>query len=41
VTTGETKDNRVEIMSGLSGGEKVIVNPEMGLKDDMLVRTAQ
>ena len=41
VTIGQTRDDRVEIVSGLSGGEKVIVNPDRELQDDMLVKTAQ
>ena len=40
VTAGESKDGRTEIMSGLAGGEKVIVGPPSELKDDVLVNPA-
>ncbi len=41
VTPGESKDGRTEILSGLSGGEKIIVKPAADVRDDMLVRTLQ
>jgi len=41
VTVGDTKDGRTEIMSGLSGGEKVIVKPSLELKNDVLIKTVQ
>ena len=41
VTVGDSKDGRTEIMSGLSGGEKVIVKPSLELKNDVLVKTVQ
>jgi hypothetical protein len=41
VTVGESRDGRTEIISGLSGGEKVIVKPGQDLRDDMLVKTMQ
>jgi RND family efflux transporter MFP subunit len=41
VVTGESRDGRTEIMSGLKGGEKVIVGPSGEITDDMPVRTVQ
>ena len=41
VTVGDTKDGRSEITNGLSGGEKVIVKPNLELQNDVLVKTAQ
>ncbi len=41
VTAGESRDGRTEILSGLSGGEKIIVKPDKELRDDMLVKTMQ
>ena len=41
VTVGESRDGRTEIISGLSGGEKVIVKPGQDLREYMLVKTMQ
>lgn len=41
VTTGASRDARTEITSGLTGGEKVVVNPRDELSDGMLVRTTE
>lgn len=41
VVVGESRDGRIEIVSGLSGGEKVVASPPADLKDGSLVRTAQ
>ncbi len=40
VKTGATIGSEVEISSGLSGGEKVVVNPPGGLRDGQTVRVA-
>lgn len=41
VSAGDSKDGRSEILSGLSGGEKVIVNPSTELKNDQLVKPSR
>lgn len=41
VTTGAVTDDRVEIVDGLSGGERVVINPDKLLEDGMLVRVSQ
>ncbi len=41
VTTGETRDQRTEILDGLSGGEKVIVDPPQEIGAGSLVKTAR
>lgn len=41
VQVGERKEDRSEILSGLSGGEKVIVSPPREFKEGMIVKTAQ
>ena len=41
VEVGEEKEDRSEILSGLSGGEKVVVSLPKELKEGILVRTAQ
>ena len=41
VEVGEEKEDRSEILSGLSGGEKVVVSLPKEFKEGMLVRTAQ
>lgn len=41
VQIGETKDGRAEALGGLSGGEKVVLDPSRDLKDRQLVRAAQ
>jgi RND family efflux transporter MFP subunit len=41
VTTGRTHDGRTEIASGLSGGERVVVDPPMDLRGGQLVKVAE
>ena len=41
VEVGEAKQDRTEIVSGLSGGEKVVVSLPQEFKEGMLVKTAQ
>ena len=41
VEVGEEKEDRSEILSGLSGGEKVVVSLPQEFKDGILVKTAQ
>lgn len=41
VTVGEEKEDRSEILKGLSGGEKVVVSLPKEFKEGMLVKTAQ
>ena len=41
VEVGEEKEDRTEILKGLSGGEKVVVSPPKEFKEGMLVKTAQ
>ena len=41
VQAGESRDGRTEIISGLSGGEKVILAPRPDLKEATLVKTTQ
>ncbi|MCI0681781.1 MAG: efflux RND transporter periplasmic adaptor subunit [Gemmataceae bacterium] len=41
IDTGETRDGRVLITGGLSAGERVVVDPPAGLKEEMLVKIAQ
>ena len=41
VEVGEEKEDRSEILQGLSGGEKVIVSLPKEFKEGMLVKTAQ
>jgi RND family efflux transporter MFP subunit len=40
-TTGEPNEGLVEIKSGLSGGEQVVVNPPPGLKDGEQIKLAE
>lgn len=40
VKTGTSIGSEIEILSGLSGGEKVVVNPPGGLRDGQTVRVA-
>ena len=41
VQAGEKKADRSEILSGLSGGERVVVSPPKEFKEGMIVKTAQ
>ncbi|MBC7965025.1 MAG: efflux RND transporter periplasmic adaptor subunit [Fuerstia sp.] len=41
VEVGEEKEDRSEILKGLSGGENVVVSPPKEFNEGMLVRTAQ
>ena len=41
VQAGEKKEDRSEILSGLNGGEKVVVSPPKDFKEGMIVKTAQ
>lgn len=41
VTTGGDKDGRTEILSGLTGGERVIVRPPEGLQDGGAVKVRE
>ena len=38
ISVGESRDGRTEILSGLSGGEKVVAGPPAELKNDELVK---
>ena len=41
VQAGEKKEDRSEILGGLSGGEKVVVSPPKEFNEGMIVKTAQ
>jgi len=41
IDTGETRDGRVQVTGGLSAGERVVLDPPAGVKEDMLVKIAQ
>ena len=41
VQTGEKKEDRTEVLSGLQGGEKVVVSPPQEFREGMAVRAAQ
>ena len=41
VTVGEARDDRMEVTSGLSGGERVVTSPDKELLDGTLVRVTQ
>jgi RND family efflux transporter MFP subunit len=41
VAVGESKDGRVEVISGLTGGERVVLAPGEKLVQDQLVKVAQ
>jgi RND family efflux transporter MFP subunit len=38
IEPGEAKEGRVRVQSGLQGGERLVVEPPEGLRDDLLVR---
>jgi multidrug efflux pump subunit AcrA (membrane-fusion protein) len=40
VTVGAERDGRVEILSGLSGGERVILDPPAEIAEGMLLRVS-
>jgi hypothetical protein len=41
IQTGEKKEDRTEVLSGLQGGEKVVVSPSQEFREGMPVRAAQ
>ena len=41
IRTGEKKEDRTEILEGLSGGEKVVVSEPKEFREGLLVKTAQ
>lgn len=41
ITVGDSRDGRTEILEGLKGGEKVVLNPPADLKADQLVTEPQ
>lgn len=41
IRTGEKKEDRTEILEGLSGGEKVVVSEPREFREGLLVKTAQ
>lgn len=41
IKTGEKKEDRTEILEGLSGGEKVVVSEPKEFREGLLVKTAQ
>ncbi len=38
IEAGEAKEGRVLILGGLKGGERVVIDPPEGLRDDLRVR---
>jgi multidrug efflux pump subunit AcrA (membrane-fusion protein) len=41
VESGSANDGRVEIVTGLKGGERVVVSPPAELRDRQLVKVAE
>lgn len=41
VETGQTRDGRIEILSGLKGGERVVLNPTSALAEAKFIRVAE
>ena len=41
ITSGKARDGRVVIERGVSAGERIVLDPPAGLKEDTLVRVVQ